>query len=186
MPADTDTPAVLPETSANSPEPAIVPNLHLLAHSAGADVDQNRAGLGLLLLWLGDDVLSAVNADLRAHEITETKLSVLMLFSLREMGWWQGGALTPSAIADYLGVTRSTVTGQLDWLERRGLLQRQLRDEDRRSLELYLTEAGSALLQQALPGFWRACQRLTVALDDSECAVLRPLLAKLWTRLKTD
>ena len=55
----------------------------------------------------------------------------------------------------------------------------------RRSLELYSTEAGSAL-QQALPGFWRACQRLTVALDDSECAVLRPLLAKLWTRLKTD
>ncbi|RBH51981.1 MarR family transcriptional regulator, partial [Pseudomonas sp. MWU13-2860] len=59
-------------------------------------------------------------------------------------------SLPASAIAHYLGVTCSPFTGQLDWLERRCLLQRQLRDEDRRSLELYLTEAGSALLQQAL------------------------------------
>ena len=184
MPVDSDTSTALSEPAVRQLEPAIAPHLQLLAHSAGDGVDQARAGLGLLLLWLSDDVLGGVNADLRAHEVTETKLSVLMLFSLQELGWWQGGPLTPSAIADYLGVTRSTVTGQLDWLERRGLLQRQLSDEDRRSLELYLTEAGSALLRQALPGFWRACQRLTEALDDSECAALWPLLAKVWCRLK--
>ncbi|MGR2680261.1 MULTISPECIES: MarR family winged helix-turn-helix transcriptional regulator [Chromobacterium] len=167
-------------------EPAIAPHLQLLTHSAGEEVSQTHAGLGLLLLWLSDDVLGAVNADLRSLDVTESKLNVLMLFSLQERGWWRNGPLTPSAIADYLGVTRSTVTGQLDWLERRGLLQRQLRDEDRRSLELSLTEAGRELLRQALPGFWRACQRLTEALDESECAALWSLLAKVWSRLKAD
>ncbi|MGR2660674.1 MarR family winged helix-turn-helix transcriptional regulator [Chromobacterium haemolyticum] len=167
-------------------EPAIAPHLQLLTHSAGEEVSQTHAGLGLLLLWLSDDVLGAVNTDLRTLDVTESKLNVLMLFSLQERGWWRNGPLTPSAIADYLGVTRSTVTGQLDWLERRGLLQRQLRDEDRRSLELSLTEAGRELLRQALPGFWRACQRLTEALDESECAVLWSLLAKVWSRLKAD
>lgn len=58
-------------------------------------------------------------------------------------------------VAQFLAMDRTTLTAALKPLERRGLVESAADPSDRRSRLLRLTEAGHALLQQALP-IWRA------------------------------
>lgn len=161
------------------------PHLALMRASAAETTSHTRAGLGLLMLWLCDDIEQCANARLAPFGLSESKFDVLMFFGLAERGLVESQAITPSNIAEYFGVTRSTVTGLLDWLEKRDLLRRKLSTEDRRSFALELTDEGRTLLDQALPAFWDMCESLTSGLDEAECQVLQKVLAKLWTQLKS-
>ena len=58
------------------------------------------------------------------------------------------GPMTPSELGDGLIVTRATVTGLLDSLERRGYVRRVPHATDRRSLVVELTAEGIATLQE--------------------------------------
>lgn len=160
------------------------PHMALLAQTARRGTDASAVGLGLLLLWLADDVEQSADTALAEFGLTESKLDVLMIFGLAERGLIDGDAVTPSYIATYVGVTRSTVTGLLDWLEKRALLTRALSQEDRRSFRLALTDEGRAVLGRALPAFWQMCASLVDYLDDQERAALQTILAKVWDRLK--
>jgi DNA-binding MarR family transcriptional regulator len=53
-----------------------------------------------------------------------------------------GGPMSPSALSERLIVTRATMTGLLDSLERRGHLRRVPHPEDRRSLLVEITAQG--------------------------------------------
>lgn len=59
-----------------------------------------------------------------------------------------------TAVADLLGMDRTTVTAALKPLQRRGLVEVRPDAVDRRSRRLALTEEGRRLLEQALP-IWR-------------------------------
>lgn len=67
----------------------------------------------------------------------------LVLGQLRD-----NGAMSPSELGDRLIVTRATVTGLLDSLERRGFVRRSANPADRRSLLVEITPAGLEVLQQ--------------------------------------
>jgi len=58
------------------------------------------------------------------------------------------GQLSPSELGDRLIVTRATVTGLLDSLERRGFVRRSANPADRRSLLVEITPAGLTVLQE--------------------------------------
>lgn len=160
------------------------PHLALMRATASEQTSQPRAGLGLLMLWLCDDIEHSANTSLAPFGLSESKFDLLMFFGLAERGLIESQAVTPSNIADYFGVTRSTVTGLLDWLEKRDLLRRRLSTEDRRSFALELTDEGRDLLKQSLPAFWGMCESLTSSLDEEECQVLQRILVKLWKQLK--
>jgi DNA-binding MarR family transcriptional regulator len=57
------------------------------------------------------------------------------------------GPMAPSEIGDRLIVTRATVTGLVDSLERRGFVSRSGHPTDRRSVVIELTPAGLAVVQ---------------------------------------
>ena len=57
------------------------------------------------------------------------------------------GAMSPSELGERLIVTRATVTGLLDSLERRGFVRRSTNPADRRSLMVEITPDGLAVLQ---------------------------------------
>jgi DNA-binding MarR family transcriptional regulator len=57
--------------------------------------------------------------------------------------------LTASDLRSRVSLTAATLSGMLDRLEERGLLQRQRDDQDRRKQWLLLSEQGRALLEQA-------------------------------------
>lgn len=58
------------------------------------------------------------------------------------------GPLTPSELGDAMVVTRATVTGVVDSLERRGFVRRSPHPADRRSLLVEITPAGLTVLQE--------------------------------------
>ena len=57
------------------------------------------------------------------------------------------GPLSPSQISAELGVSRAQVTSALNSLEKKGLLQRQPSQSDRRRAQVTLTEEGRAFIQ---------------------------------------
>lgn len=61
------------------------------------------------------------------------------------------GPISPSRIADKIMVESSTVTGILDRLEQKGLVNRTRVSPDRRVITVELTEAGRRLAENAPP-----------------------------------
>lgn len=72
------------------------------------------------------------------------------------------------SLARAIGLDTSTLGGVIDRLEGRGLVQRQASREDRRVRLLVLTEAGSALLERAIPGMRRAQERILEPLQPAD------------------
>jgi MarR family transcriptional regulator, lower aerobic nicotinate degradation pathway regulator len=73
-------------------------------------------------------------------------------------------------LAGTIGQDTSTIGGVVDRLEARGLLQRNASPDDRRVRLLTLTDAGQALLAQAVPGMRRAQERMLQPLPERERA----------------
>jgi DNA-binding MarR family transcriptional regulator len=64
-------------------------------------------------------------------------------------------------IGEVLGMDRTTVTAALKPLERRGLVEVGVAEDDGRGRAVRLTDAGTRLLEQAIP-LWQATQRAVV------------------------
>ncbi len=58
------------------------------------------------------------------------------------------GRMSPSELGEHLLVTRATVTGVVDSLERRGFVRRSANPADRRSLLVEITPDGLAVLRE--------------------------------------
>ncbi len=100
----------------------------------------------LRLMRIGNDLQAAVALHMQEHGISMARFSVLA--QLLRSGDHQ---LTPSVLAERVGVTRATVTGLIDGLESSGWICRQVHPSDRRSVIIELTEEGVAFLRTLLP-----------------------------------
>jgi DNA-binding MarR family transcriptional regulator len=80
--------------------------------------------------------------DLHSRETTgRSTLTVPQLVCLRQI--WMQGPTKPSQLARAVFLSQATVTGILDRLENRGLIQRQRDQADRRLVTISLTRAGA-------------------------------------------
>lgn len=59
---------------------------------------------------------------------------------------------TPSAVTEYLGVTKGTASQSIARLEEKGLIRKRPDPDDGRMVRLALTKRGSALLDRTVPG----------------------------------
>jgi len=66
---------------------------------------------------------------------------------LRYLGRANRYSRTPTAISDYLGTTRGTMSQTIKALEGKGLIGRETSDRDRRAVLLKLTDQGEAILE---------------------------------------
>jgi MarR family transcriptional repressor of emrRAB len=121
--------------------------------------------------------LSAINNHLLAeYGLTEGKFYVLAyLFSEEVLG---NDARSPSQIADHIGITRGTVTGLLDGLEREGYLERFHDTRDRRGLTIQITDKSRAFLDSFLPNAITFLADV-IPLNDKEKSEIIDLLARL-------
>ncbi|MDA0268410.1 MAG: MarR family transcriptional regulator [Cyanobacteria bacterium] len=127
----------------------------------------------LMFLRTATDVYGVLDNHFTNYDLSMGKFMVLMLLKCSEAG------LTPSECAERAGVTRGTITGLLDGLERDGLLRRQPHLEDRRRTTVQLTDGGWALLNRMLPSHFHVIANLLCQLDESEQKTLFTLLTKL-------
>ena len=82
-------------------------------------------------------------------------------------------------VSDLLAMDRTTLTAALKPLERRGLVSVHLDERDRRGRRLTLTEAGQALLAEAVLVWRREQAAIDAALPEGGPDVLRTGLAAL-------
>ena len=94
-----------------------------------------------------------------------------------------GQPLPPHVISERLTVTRGTVTGVLDSLEKRELVLRKPHPNDRRMLLVEITEKGLGLLAQLLPEIQRDDIEWVSTLNDEEKEKVIQLLGKVQAHL---
>ncbi len=141
------------------------------------DLDPSATEVYLHLLRTSDDAFGALTAHLHRAGLSQGRFTVLML--LIDKGTGCARASTPAELADRSGVTRATMTGLIDTLERDGLVSREPDLADRRMMSVKLTAKGEALIHDYLPGHFRRTAALVEPLTENERKTLVKLLAKI-------
>jgi DNA-binding MarR family transcriptional regulator len=150
-----------------------------------SDLDPSAAEVFLHLLHAGDEVFRVVQGNLARHEITQGRFGVLMALAMHERRGAESPPLTPAELAQLAGVTRATMTGLIDTLERDGLVIREPAPDDRRMTTVRVTPEARALLRRILPGHFQVMASLMEPLSVSERATLVRLLTKIVARAAT-
>ncbi|HVE17298.1 MAG TPA: MarR family transcriptional regulator [Chthoniobacterales bacterium] len=138
------------------------------------DIDSAACDLFLSVLRTGGAVSSLESAYLGAHKITPGRFAVMLLLGLDE-----SIVRKPSELAEMIGVTRATMTGLLDTLERDNYVGRTLDPTDRRSMRVVSTQECRDLLKKVLPGYFKLISSLAATLTPDEQAEFKRLTAKI-------
>jgi DNA-binding MarR family transcriptional regulator len=147
------------------------------------DLDPSAAEAFLHLLRTGDESFRVVETNLAEHHLTQGRFGVLMaLWGRCRAEEKRDAPLSPAELAAHTGVTRATITGLVDTLERDGLVTRTPDPEDRRMMAVVLTPRGEKLLQKVLPSHFRKMAALMEPLSEAERKTLVRLLTKILAR----
>ncbi len=152
------------------------------------ELDPSAAEAFLHLLRTADEAFGVAERNLSAHNISQGRFCVLMLL-------WRGvqaraGKMcgtgecipvprTPAELAGAANVTRATMTGLVDTLERDGFVKREPDQDDRRMMSVRLTARGERFLREFLPGHFKITSSVTSTLTEAERKTLVKLLAKV-------
>lgn len=140
------------------------------------DVTAVQTFLGLLRV--ASDVIENLDACLARHDLLQGRWWVLILL-MRE----ENLTASPSVLAEKAGVTRATMTGLLDSLERTGLIERIPHDEDRRMLNVRLTEKGQQRLDEVMPDYYSRVALVMKELSEKDRNLLMEMLQKVGSRV---
>lgn len=138
--------------------------------------DTNGLRLCFELLTLAAAIDRDCAARLAPHQLSEGKFVLLFLLHDRPEG------LSPHELAERAGVTRATITGLLDGLERDGFLTRHHATEDRRKITVRLTGKGEATANALFRQHAEWIGSLFADLSAKESRLLSALLGRIWRR----
>lgn len=127
----------------------------------------------LNILHTGDVVSRSEASFLARYGLNQARLIILVLLDSSE-----NGSMRSSELAEHASVSRATITGLLDTLERTGLLARTPDPRDRRASCVTITKKGKDLLQKVQPLLIRWTESILSALSSREQGQLVTLLQK--------
>jgi DNA-binding MarR family transcriptional regulator len=125
------------------------------------------------LVRTGGLLVAERNSRFRRFGLTGSTFTVLMILDAAP------GPLSPHELGERLLVTRGTVTGLLDTLQKLDLITRIPHPVDRRMLLIELTDAGRDLLAKVTRVHFPAQTGMVSVLSDDEKRTLIRLLDKL-------
>lgn len=147
------------------------------------DLDPSAMEVYLQLLRTGDELYRLQNDYLSTHALSQGRFCVLMLLMEKGAECSQSGnpvgRQSPAELADQANVTRATMTGLIDTLEKDGLVKREPDPSDRRMMSVQLTPKAHAFMATMLPGFFRRIAGFMSGLSESERRTLVQLLGKI-------
>ncbi|MCF8033587.1 MAG: MarR family transcriptional regulator [Desulfarculaceae bacterium] len=100
-----------------------------------------------------ENILRSIRRIIRATDLnsrrlaSEHRLTTPQLLCLRLVA--QDGPRTPGALAKEMFLSQATITGVLDRLEKRGLVERRRDQKDRRRVSIHLTAQGEDAVRLA-------------------------------------
>jgi DNA-binding MarR family transcriptional regulator len=128
---------------------------------------------GFLLIAAGNKLLTLLTAQLAALNLKLKHFNILLIVG-------QQGALSQFALGEQVGLSCGAMVQNLDYLERRGLLQRHKhKGSDRRPNNIVLTQPGIEVLLQGLDFLQQAEAEMMVSLSPEEQAQLQLLMSRL-------
>jgi MarR family 2-MHQ and catechol resistance regulon transcriptional repressor len=113
-----------------------------------------RYAASLELLRASETLWNAGRVFLERWNLSPSQFNVLNLLFGEEEG------CTQTELSRELLMHRSNVTGLVDRLEARGLARRKDSLTDRRVFNVVITDAGTALMRQIYPHYYRAAEAL--------------------------
>ncbi len=113
-------------------------------------------------------VLNKVGAD---NDLSLTQLRVLAILRDRRVRM--------TALADYLGLEKSTMTGLVDRAEKRGLLERAPNASDGRAVDVFLSSDGAEFAERLYAHIRRSLSPMTSELAPAEQRRLQTLLERM-------
>ncbi|WP_221030086.1 MarR family winged helix-turn-helix transcriptional regulator [Actomonas aquatica] len=132
------------------------------------------------LLRSADELFAIKSAFLNQHNISNGRFTVLLLLSAAvDEGEAEPPARGPAELAEMAGVTRATMTGLIDTLEKDGYVRREPDPRDRRAMLVHVTPKGEAFTNEVLPGYFRRVGTIMAPLDATEREELLRLIMKL-------
>jgi DNA-binding MarR family transcriptional regulator len=142
---------------------------------------QERTGCNPLhvqaFIWLGRAFNAAISAQ--AEELRPLGLSPSGFNVLMALHNTPGHMMEPCQLAERLLVSRPSVTGLLDTLQAKGLIERRPHAEDRRRVIVGLTDEGGSVLQSTFAIHYSGQQELFADLEPEELATLVVLLRRI-------
>lgn len=130
------------------------------------------------LLHSHDQVWKQMSGHFADHGISQGRFMVMLMLFEKE-GDGCPTVHAPAEIAEQLQITRASVTGLLDSLEKDAFIRREPDPNDRRMMSIYLSEKGQAFMDEFLPPHFKLISRLMQGLNASERDTLIQLLHKL-------
>jgi len=126
------------------------------------------------LLRVGSDLLAGFEKMLKGYNLSQARFLVLVV-----MNRVPDQPVSPSTLADKIGVTRATMTGLLTGLEKEQLILRLPDKEDRRRSQLKLTLKGIQTLEAILPDYYSRISMLMQDITEADQAHLIRILDKV-------
>ncbi|MCP4347907.1 MAG: MarR family transcriptional regulator [Desulfobacterales bacterium] len=143
-----------------------------------ANMDVSAVKSCLILLRTGSDVLTGFELMLNRYGLSQGRfLTLIVMYRTPDV------PANPSELAEKIGVTRATMTGLLDKLEKDQFIERHTDAEDRRKIYIRLTLKGISILEQMLPDYYDRISGLMKNLSEDERYQLTFLLQKVNTGL---
>ena len=129
--------------------------------------------INFLLTGAQHRVFQEMKKELEQYDLTPIQYGVLKCI-------WQLDLHTPKEIADYLSIENSTISGILDRMEKKELIERKIDKDDRRFVYIDLTKEGKALEAPVNKTVEEFNHKILSDFSEKEQAQLRDMLRRLF------
>ena len=157
-----------------------VPKYECLLESAKRypELDPSATEAFLHLMRTSTELTEAFDALHASHNISHGRFIVLMLLNRDPEK-----PVNPADLADRASVTRATITGLIDTLERDGFVKREHTLDDRRMMLVRLTAEGRGYFDKILPDYFRQVASVMSHLTAADRKALVALMGKIQQEL---
>ncbi|OHE86107.1 MAG: hypothetical protein A3G75_05200 [Verrucomicrobia bacterium RIFCSPLOWO2_12_FULL_64_8] len=138
------------------------------------ELDPSAVEAFLHLLRTSSDVFEAIGSFLEKYRISPGRFTVLMLLTRNP-----DKPINLAELAEAAGVTRATMTGLIDILERDGFVKRRPDAADRRVLLVAFTAKGRSFLGKIVPAYYRRVSGLMKHTTAADRRTLVQMMAKV-------
>ncbi len=138
-----------------------------------SDAHSPRYRAVLQLLQTADTLWNASRVFFAPWELSPSQFNILNLLHLHPDG------LSQSELSRFLIMHRSNLTGLVDRLEQRRLVERQEVTGDRRAYRVVLTKAGDKLVREILPDYYAGAEQVLADMSERRAGELAKDLARI-------
>ena len=125
-----------------------------------------------LLTTAQHSVFLKMTEKLSVFDLTPVQYAVLYCL-------WENNKKSPKEIAERLKLENSTISGILEKKKKKGLIKRMISKEDRRFIQIMLTEKGAVLEKDVLAAVDKVNEEVMSVFSKEECENLKTQLRVL-------